>query len=47
MSQGRALGEFVLGFVVLVAFAWMCAGIALSLLEPAHEAAGSNSEASR
>lgn len=25
----------ILGFVLLVAFAWMCAGLALSLLEPA------------
>ena len=29
-----ATGEFVLAFVFLVAFAWMCAGIAVSLLEP-------------
>lgn len=31
-----ATGEFVLGFVFLVAFAWMCAGMAVSLLEPGH-----------
>jgi NNP family nitrate/nitrite transporter-like MFS transporter len=30
-----ATGEFTLGFVFLVAFAWMCAGLALSLLESA------------
>lgn len=34
-----ATGEFVLAFVFLVAFAWMCAGLALSLLEPARPAA--------
>jgi len=28
-----ATGEFTIGFVLLVAFAWMCAGLALSLLE--------------
>jgi NNP family nitrate/nitrite transporter-like MFS transporter len=28
-----ATGEFVLAFVFLVAFAWMCAGLAISLLE--------------
>jgi NNP family nitrate/nitrite transporter-like MFS transporter len=28
-----ATGDFVLAFVFLVAFAWMCAGLALSLLE--------------
>ena len=31
-----ATGEFVLAFVFLVAFAWMCAGMAVSLLEPGH-----------
>ena len=31
-----ATGEFTLGFVLLVAFAWMCAGMAISLLEPGH-----------
>jgi NNP family nitrate/nitrite transporter-like MFS transporter len=31
-----ATGEFTLGFVMLVAFAWMCAGMAISLLEPGH-----------
>ncbi len=37
-----ATGEFTIGFVLLVAFAWMCAGLALSLLEvrpPAEPAA--------
>ena len=29
-----ATGEFVLGFVFLVAFAWMCAGMAVSALDP-------------
>lgn len=29
-----ATGEFTLGFVLLVAFAWMCAGMAVALLEP-------------
>jgi NNP family nitrate/nitrite transporter-like MFS transporter len=29
-----ATGEFTLAFVFLVAFAWMCAGIALSPAEP-------------
>jgi NNP family nitrate/nitrite transporter-like MFS transporter len=29
-----ATGDFVLAFVLLVAFAWMCAGLALSLFEP-------------
>jgi NNP family nitrate/nitrite transporter-like MFS transporter len=42
-----ATGEFVLGFVFLVAFAWMCAGMALSLLEPTHEAAAGDPEAGR
>ena len=31
-----ATGEFTLGFVFLVAFAWMCAGMAVALLEPGH-----------
>lgn len=31
-----ATGEFVLGFVFLVACAWMYAGMAVSLLEPGH-----------
>jgi MFS transporter, NNP family, nitrate/nitrite transporter len=31
-----ATGDFVLAFVFLVAFAWMCAGISVTLLEPAH-----------
>ena len=31
-----APGEFVLGFVFLVAFAWMCAGMAVSALGPGH-----------
>ena len=30
-----ATGDFVLAFVLLVAFAWMCAGMAVALLEPA------------
>jgi MFS transporter, NNP family, nitrate/nitrite transporter len=34
-----ATGEFVLGFVLLVAFAWMCAGMAVALLEPGGEPA--------
>jgi NNP family nitrate/nitrite transporter-like MFS transporter len=29
-----ATGEFVLGFVFLVAFAWMCAGMAVAALDP-------------
>jgi NNP family nitrate/nitrite transporter-like MFS transporter len=29
-----ATGEFVLGFVFLVAFAWMCAGMAVAMLDP-------------
>jgi MFS transporter, NNP family, nitrate/nitrite transporter len=29
-----ATGDFVLAFVFLVAFAWMCAGMAVALLEP-------------
>jgi len=33
-----ATGDFALGFVLLVAFAWMCAGLALALLEPGHGA---------
>ncbi len=33
-----ATGEFVLGFVFLVAFAWMCAGMAVALLEPDDDA---------
>lgn len=38
-----ATGDFVLAFVFLVAFTWMCAGLALALLEPGHEAqAGGN-----
>lgn len=32
-----ATGEFTLGFVFLVAFAWMCAGLAVALLEPGHD----------
>ena len=32
-----ATGDFVLAFVFLVAFAWMCAGMAIALLEPHHE----------
>ena len=31
-------GEFVLAFVFLVAFTWMCAGLALAMLEPEHPA---------
>jgi NNP family nitrate/nitrite transporter-like MFS transporter len=31
-----ATGDFVLAFVILVAFAWMCAGMAVALLEPGH-----------
>lgn len=31
-----ATGDFVLAFVFMVAFAWMCAGMAVTLLEPAH-----------
>jgi NNP family nitrate/nitrite transporter-like MFS transporter len=34
-----ATGDFVLAFVFLVAFAWMCAGMAVALLEPGHVAA--------
>jgi NNP family nitrate/nitrite transporter-like MFS transporter len=34
-----ATGEFVLAFVFLVAFAWMCAGMAVALLEPGQERA--------
>jgi MFS transporter, NNP family, nitrate/nitrite transporter len=34
-----ATGDYVLAFVFLVAFAWMCAGMSVSLLEPGHEAA--------
>ncbi len=30
-----ATGDFVLAFVFMVAFAWMCAGMAVALLEPA------------
>ncbi len=43
-----ATGEFVLGFVFLVAFAWMCAGMAISLLDPdsAPAAAGEGESAS-
>jgi MFS transporter, NNP family, nitrate/nitrite transporter len=33
-----ATGEFVLAFVFLVAFTWMCAGLALAMLEPEHAA---------
>jgi len=33
-----ATGDFVLAFVFLVAFAWMCAGMAVALLEPGHVA---------
>jgi NNP family nitrate/nitrite transporter-like MFS transporter len=29
-----ATGEYVMGFVFLVAFAWLCAGQALSVREP-------------
>ncbi len=32
-----ATGDFVLGFVFLVAFAWMCAGMAVAVLEPGQE----------
>ncbi len=32
-----ATGEFVLAFIFLVAFAWMCAGMAVALLEPGKE----------
>jgi len=35
-----ATGEFVLAFVFLVAFAWMCAGMAVALLEPSDDAVG-------
>ena len=35
-----ATGDFVLAFVFLVAFAWMCAGIAVALLEPGHAETG-------
>ena len=35
-----ATGDFVLGFVFLVAFAWMCAGIAVAALGPVGRAAG-------
>lgn len=34
-----ATGDFVLAFVLLVAFAWTCAGLAVALLEPGHETA--------
>lgn len=34
-----ATGDFVLAFVFLVAFAWMCAGMAVALLEPHHDQA--------
>lgn len=34
-----ATGDFVLAFVFLVAFAWMCAGMAVALLEPHHDEA--------
>ncbi len=34
-----ATGDFVLAFVFLVAFAWMCAGMALASLEPATDTA--------
>lgn len=39
-----ATGEVTIGFVLLVAFAWMCAGLALSLLEagPSAETAGAS-----
>lgn len=33
-----ATGEFVLGFVFLVAFAWMCAGMAVGALDPGQRA---------
>jgi nitrate/nitrite transporter NarK len=29
-----ATGEYVMGFVLLVAFAWLCAGQALGVREP-------------
>jgi NNP family nitrate/nitrite transporter-like MFS transporter len=32
-----ATGDFVLGFVFLVAFAWMCAGIAVAALGPGQQ----------
>jgi NNP family nitrate/nitrite transporter-like MFS transporter len=32
-----ATGEFTLAFVFLVAFTWMCAGMAVALLEPGHD----------
>ncbi len=32
-----ATGEFVLGFVFLVAFAWMCAGMAVAALDPGQQ----------
>jgi NNP family nitrate/nitrite transporter-like MFS transporter len=35
-----ATGEFTLAFVFLVAFAWMSAGMAISLLEPGHAPVG-------
>ena len=35
-----ATGEFVLGFVFLVAFAWMCAGIAVAALDPGRPPGG-------
>lgn len=37
-----ATGEFTLGFVFLVAFAWMCAGMAVALLEPGHDPVASS-----
>jgi NNP family nitrate/nitrite transporter-like MFS transporter len=36
-----ATGDFVLAFIFLVAFAWMCAGMAVALLEPGHDPAAS------
>jgi NNP family nitrate/nitrite transporter-like MFS transporter len=33
-----ATGEFTIAFVFLVAFTWMCAGMAVALLEPGHDA---------
>jgi NNP family nitrate/nitrite transporter-like MFS transporter len=42
-----ATGEFVLAFVFLVAFTWMCAGLALGMLEPGHPVPAPGEDAER